>query len=175
AASTFPNRKLRPSGVSRDLCELLLPRWKVLSLGLALVCVNRAAGLVLPASTKYLVDDVVLRHQPNLLWPIAGAVGAAVAIQAITSFSLVQLLSVSAQALITDMRIRLQQHIGRLPVVYHDGHKAGALAPRILTDVEGLRNIVGAGLVELVGGIMTASIAFLLLLRINVRLTMLAV
>src|SRR5262249_43341561 len=95
AASISPNRKLRPSSVYRDLCELLVPRWKVLSLGLALVCVNRAAGLVLPASTKYLVDDVVLRHQPNLLWPIAGAVGAAVAIQAITSFLLVQLLSVS--------------------------------------------------------------------------------
>ena len=110
----------------------------------------------------------------NCLIPLAAAVGVAVVIQAVTSFALTQLLSTSAQRLIADMRIRVQQHIGRLPVRYYDANKTGALVSRIMSDVEGVRNLVGTGLVEFIGGIFTAIIAFVLLLKINATLTFVA-
>src|SRR6516162_827186 len=106
--------------------------------------------------------------------PIVAAVGGAVVIQAVTSFVLVQILSTSAQRLIAEMRIRVQQHIGRLPVRYYDQNKTGALVSRIMSDVEGVRNLLGTGLVELVGGIFTAVIAFIFLIRINAVLTVFA-
>src|SRR5947208_15764321 len=108
-----PKKKLRASHVYRDLQDLIWPRRKLFLLGLLLVFINRAAGLVLPGSTKYLIDDVVTKKQVELLFPLAAAVGVAVVIQAITSYALVQLLSISAQRLIADMRIRVQEHIGR--------------------------------------------------------------
>src|SRR6516162_10892036 len=104
--------------------------------------------------------------------PIVAAVGGAVIVQAVTSFALVQLLSTSAQRLIAEMRIRLQQHIGRLPVRYYDANKTGALVSRIMSDVEGVRNLIGTGLVDFIGGIFTAVIAFVLLLRISATLTL---
>jgi ABC-type multidrug transport system fused ATPase/permease subunit len=173
-ADERPKTKLQASHIYRELRELVWPRRKLFFIGLLLVFVNRAAGLVLPGSTKFLIDDVVQKHREDLLLPIAIAVGAAVLVQALTSYVLIQLLSTSAQRLIADMRIRVQQHIGRLPVRYYDANKTGALVSRIMSDVEGVRNLVGTGLVEFVGGVFTAIIAFGLLLNINANLTFVA-
>jgi len=139
-----------------------------------LVFINRVAGLVLPGSTKFLIDDVVQKRRQELLIPLAAVVGISVLIQAITSYMLIQLMSTSAQRLIADMRVRVQEHIGRLPVRYYDSNKTGALVSRIMSDVEGVRNLVGTGLVEFIGGLFTAIIAFALLLRINLTLTFVA-
>ncbi len=169
-----PRKKLQPSHIYRDLRDLVWPRRRLFALGLVLVLINRVAGLVLPASTRYLIDDIAIKHNRDLLLPLASMVGGAVAVQAVTSFALVQLLSSSAQRLIAEMRIRVQEHIGRLPVRYYDANKTGALVSRIMSDVEGVRNLVGTGLVELVGGIFTAIIAFVMLIRINATLTVVA-
>ena len=170
-----PKKKLSASHIYRDLRDLVWPRRKLFGIGLLLVFVNRAAGLVLPGSTKFLLDDVVGNRREDLLLPLVGVVGAAVLVQAVTSYSLVQLLSTSAQRLIAEMRVRVQKHIGRLPVRYYDSNKTGALVSRIMSDVEGVRNLVGTGLVEFIGGIFTAVIAFVLLLKINATLTFMAV
>ena len=106
--------------------------------------------------------------------PLVAVVGTAIVVQAVTSFALTQLLSASAQKLIAEMRVRVQSHIGRLPIRYYDANKTGALVSRIMSDVEGVRNLVGTGLVELIGGIFTAVIAFVLLIRINATLTSIA-
>ncbi len=170
-----PKKKLEASHVYRDLRDLIWPRRKMFLLGLLLVFINRAAGLVLPGSTKFLIDDVVQKRREELLIPLAAVVGVAVLVQAVTSYSLIQLLSTSAQRLIADMRIKVQEHIGRLPVRYYDSNKTGALVSRIMSDVEGVRNLVGTGLVEFIGGVFTAIIAFGLLLKINAPLTFVAV
>jgi subfamily B ATP-binding cassette protein MsbA len=166
-----PGKPFKSSNIYRDLHDLIWPRRRLFTFGLVLVFINRAAGLVLPGSTKYLIDYVVQKRQENLLFPIVEAVAAAVLVQAVTSFALTQTLSASAQQLIADMRIRVQKHIGRLPVRYYDANKTGALVSRIMSDVEGVRNLVGTGLVEFVGGIFTALIAFVLLVRISPTLT----
>jgi len=171
-----PDRKpLQPSHIYRDLRELLWPRRGLFTIGLLLILINRAAGLVLPGSTKYLIDDVVTKRRLDLLLPLAGIVAIAVIVQAVTSFALVPLLSVPAQRLIADMRIRVQRHIGRLPVRYFDSNKTGVLVSRVMSDVEGVRNLVGTGLVEFIGGLFTAVLAFSFLIRINAMLTIVAV
>jgi subfamily B ATP-binding cassette protein MsbA len=169
-----PRKPLKASHVYRDLRELIWPRRRLFVIGLVLVLINRAAGLVLPGSTKYLIDDVVQKHRQEMLVSLAAAVGVAVLVQAVTSFALTQILSMSAQRLIADMRIRVQQHIGRLPIRYYDANKTGALVSRIMSDVEGVRNLIGTGLVEFIGGIFTGIIAFVLLIRINATLTFVA-
>src|SRR5579863_8685237 len=145
-------------------------RWLLL-FGLLLMAINRAAGLVLPLSSKYVIDNIAIKHQEKLLVPLIVAVLAATVIQGITSFSLTQLLSKAAQRMIADLRRQVQAHIGRLSVAFHDTNKTGALVARIMSDVEGLRNLVGTGLVELVGSLMTAVFAFIILLRISVFMT----
>ncbi|MGC4051220.1 MAG: ABC transporter ATP-binding protein [Paludibaculum sp.] len=150
------------------------PRRNQLLLGLVLIFVSRCAGLVLPSSTKYLVDDIIGKHKPELLTPLILAVLAATAIQGVTSFWLTQLLSKSAQKLIAELRCKVQSHVGRLPVTYFDTNKSGQLVSRIMNDVEGVRNLVGTGLVEFVGGLLTAFLAFFMLLRISPLLTGLA-
>ena len=169
-----PKPKLKASHVFRDLWELIWPRRNLFLLGLILTFINRAASLVLPGSTKFLIDDVVQKHRQDLLIPIAAAVAGAILIQALTSYTLIRLLSTSAQRLIAEMRIKVQQHIGRLPVRYYDANKTGSLVSRIMSDVEGVRNLIGTGLVDFVGGLFTAVIAFGLLVRINTALTFLA-
>ena len=169
-----PARKLTRSQIYRDLKALLWPRRKLFAAGLVLITINRAAGMVLPGSTKFLIDDVVGRRRTDLLIPLAGAVGVAILIQAVTSFALVQLLSTSAQRLIAEMRVRVQRHIGRLPVSYFDANKTGVLVSRVMSDVEGVRNLIGTGLVEFFGGLFTATFAFVLLLRINATMTFVA-
>ncbi len=151
--------------------ELVRPRRKLLLTGLVLMLINRAAGLVLPGSTKYLVDNVIGKHQVALLAPLVGAVLGATVIQGITSFTLTQLLSKEAQRLIAELRRKVQEHVGRLPVQYYDSNKAGVLVSRIMTDVEGVRNLVGTGLVEFLGGIFTAVFALVFLLNISAVLT----
>ena len=164
-------KKPKLSSLTRCFRELMWPRKGLLSLGLLLILVNRLSGLVLPGATKYLIDDVVQKRHMALLIPLALAAGTAVLIQAISSFALTQLLSKTAQRLICDLRTKVQEHVGRLPVRFYDANKTGALISRIMSDVEGVRNLVGTGLVELIGGILTAVVAFGLLLRINAVLT----
>jgi ABC-type multidrug transport system fused ATPase/permease subunit len=158
-----------------DLWRLVRPRRWLLAGGLALMAVNRVAGLVLPASTKYLVDDVLTKGRRDLLLPIVGAVVGATIIQGITAFSLTQLLSKAAQRLIADMRKEVQAHIGRLPVAYYDANKTGSLVSRIMSDVEGVRNLIGTGLVEFAGGLLTAALALVLMLRTSAVMTLVTV
>lgn len=154
-----------------DIRDLILPRRKQLLLGLALIVISRTSGLVLPASTKFLVDDILAKHRGELLAPLILAVLGATVLQAGTSFWLTQLLSKSAQKLIAELRCKVQSHIGRLPVTYFDANKSGQLVSRIMNDVEGVRNLVGTGLVEFLGGILTAILSFFVLLRISPMLT----
>ncbi len=129
-----------------DVWALVKPRRGLLAVAFLLMAVSRVAGLVLPASTKYLIDDVIGRRQIELLLPLVGAVVAATVVQGLGSFALVQLVSKAAQKLIADMRIRVQEHVGRLPIAFHDANKTGDLVSRIMNDVEGFRNLVGTGL-----------------------------
>src|SRR5438067_3430458 len=169
-----PKKPLKASHIYRDLRDLVWPRRRLFLMGLILVFINRLAGLVLPGSTKWLLDDVIGKHRQDLLLPLVSAVAVAIVIQGATSYALIQLLSTSAQRLVADMRVRVQQHVGRLPVRYYDANKTGALISRIMSDVEGVRNLVGTGLVEFIGGIFTAIIAFAWLLRLNAMLTFVA-
>ena len=172
--SDLSRRKVPTAGAIREFRDLIWPRRALLGFGLALVIVNRLAGLVLPGSMKFLIDDVVLPNNTAMLTPLVLVVGLAVAIQAVTSFGLTILLSTSAQRLIADMRIKIQQHVGRLPIRYFDDNKAGALVTRVMSDVEGVRNLIGTGLVQFIGGLITAVFAFIILLTINVTLTLVA-
>jgi len=154
-----------------EVWELLRPRRGLLAVGLVLMAINRVSGLVLPASTKFLIDNVIGKRQTQLLAPLVGAVLLATVIQGLTSYALTQSLSKAAQRMITELRRKVQEHIGRLPVAYYDGTKTGALVSRIMSDVEGVRNLIGTGLVEFLGGILTAVIALVVLLRISSLMT----
>src|SRR2546421_1804682 len=154
-----------------DVWALMKPRRGLLALGFVLMAVNRLAGLVLPASTKYLVDNVISKRQIQLLTPIVLGVLTATVVQGLTSFTLTQLLSKSAEKMIAELRRQVQAHIGRLPVSFYDANKTGALVSRIMSDVEGVRNLIGTGLVEFVGGLMTAVIALVYLIHTSVTMT----
>jgi len=143
-------------------------------LGLVLIAVNRASGMVLPASTRYLIDDVLAGGAEGLLLPILLGLVAATSIQAISSFTLTKLLSVEAQLLIAELRAEVHEHVLGLPVRRFEDTRSGELVSRVMNDVEGVRNLVGTGLVQLVGGILTAIIAMVFLLKINVAMTALA-
>jgi ABC-type multidrug transport system fused ATPase/permease subunit len=157
-----------------EVWAMIHPRRGVLALGMLLMTINRVSGLILPASTKYFLDNVVTKKEIGLLRPIVLAVLAATIIQGLTSFTLTQLLSKSAQKMITDLRKKVQAHIGRLPISFYDANKTGVLVSRIMSDVEGIRNLVGTGLVEFVGGLMTAVLALGYLLHTSVRMTSVA-
>ena len=146
-------------------------RW-VLALGFLMMVVNRVCGLALPASTKFFIDNVLHQKQAGKLLPIILVVLGATVIQAGTSFGLTQLLSKEAQRLIAELRKQVQAHIGRLSVRFFDANRTGTLVSRIMTDVEGVRNLVGTGLVDFVGGILTAIIAFAWLMHISARMTL---
>src|SRR5712672_1275856 len=139
---------------------LLKPRRVILAIGFVLIVINRIVGFAVPAASKFVFDNVIEKHQTNLLVPIVLAVVAATIIQGITSFTLTQLFSKSAQRLITELRKQVQAHIGRLPVSFYDATKTGTLVSRIMSDVEGVRNLIGTGLVEFAGGLLTATIGF---------------
>ncbi len=155
----------------RDAKDLIWAHRYRLALGLLLMIVNRLVGLVLPASSKYLIDEVIIKHRSNLLTTLALAAGCATLIQALSSFALAQVLGVAAQRAITEMRKSVQAHVARLPVRYFDSTQTGVLISRIMTDAEGIRNLVGTGLVQLIGGLVTAAIALCVLFYLNWRLT----
>jgi subfamily B ATP-binding cassette protein MsbA len=189
--------------------SLVGPRKWMLALGMFLMAINRVCGLVLPGSSKFLLDDVLgvqvgsktnapvksdlldqlwapLRHavhapphvpgvgNSELLLPLVLVVVIATLVQGATSFALTQLLSMEAQRLIAEMRQKVQAHVSRLPVSYYDSNKTGALVSRIMSDVEGVRNLIGTGLVEFVGGLVTAALSLYVLLRLNSTMTLLA-
>jgi ABC-type multidrug transport system fused ATPase/permease subunit len=157
-----------------DIWVLVKPRRRLLAAGFVLIAINRSSGLVLPASTKYLVDDVIGKRHIQLLVPLLLAVVVATAIQGATSYALTQMLSKAAQRLIAELRCKVQAHVGRLPVAYYDSTKTGTLVSRIMSDVEGIRNLIGTGLVEFVGGLLSAAIALGVLLWISPLLTVIA-
>ncbi|HEY0564295.1 MAG TPA: ABC transporter ATP-binding protein [Terriglobales bacterium] len=157
-----------------EVWALVKPRRKLLALGFLLMVINRVAGLVTPATTKFLIDNVIIKKQIAILTPLVLIVLAATAIQGITSFSLTQLLSKEAQRLITQLRREVQAHVSRLPLSYFDQNKTGVLVSRIMTDVEGVRNLIGTGLVEFAGGLLTSVIAFVVLIRISATMTLMA-
>jgi ABC-type multidrug transport system fused ATPase/permease subunit len=154
-----------------EIWQLIAPRRSLLALGFILMIINRVSGLVLPASTKFLVDDVIGKRHLSVLYPLVGVVLAATIIQGLTSYALTQTLSKAAQKLITELRKRVQEHVGRLSVSYYDSTKTGTLVARIMSDVEGVRNLIGTGLIDFVGGLLTAVIAFVVLVRISPTMT----
>jgi subfamily B ATP-binding cassette protein MsbA len=175
AAAAAKKPKLSLRVVLRDAAELVHARRGRLALGLALLATNRLAALVLPGTTKFLLDDVMGRGDRSLLPLLVLAAGGATLVQAASSFALAQVLGKAAQRSITEMRRRVQWHVGRLPVAYFDQTKTGALLSRVMNDAEGLRNLVGTGLVEIVGGLFTAVMALGILLYLSVELTLIAV
>ncbi|MBT4051725.1 MAG: ABC transporter ATP-binding protein, partial [Bacteroidetes Order II. Incertae sedis bacterium] len=171
AASKSEKKPKKMSATWREARQLMWTHRKKLAFGFFLMVINRLSGFVLPYGSKYLIDTVLAENQLDMLWPLALAVGGATILGAITNFSLSQIISVTAQAAIMDMRRRVQAHVTRLPVSYFDGTKSGVLISRIMTDAEGIRNLVGTGIVQLVGGLFTASIALVALFYINWVLT----
>jgi subfamily B ATP-binding cassette protein MsbA len=170
-----PPKIQRVKAILPEVWKLMRPRRALLLIGCALMVINRVAGFVLPYSSRFLIDNVVTKHEIGLLRPLVVAVLAATLIQGVTSFALTQLLSKAAQRLIAELREQVQKHISRLPVSFYDANKTGALVSRIMSDVEGVRNLLGTGLVEFTGGIVAAGIALVLLLRTSVPLTLIAV
>lgn len=153
---------------------LLKPRRLLLAGGFLLMLLNRGAELVLPASTKYLIDDVIGRRHLSLLTPLLGAVLAATLVQAVSTYTLTQILSKEAQRLIAQLRLQVQKHVGRLPLSFYDANRAGTLTARIMSDVEGVRNLIGTGLIQFLGGLLTALLSLIVLLRISPIMTVLA-
>jgi len=169
-----PKKAKKPSlaTVRYAFRSIIWPRRRLVFLGLVLIIINRLSGLVLPGSSKFVIDNAIAKGDLALLKLILLVVALAVLLQAVTSFFLTRLLSVEAQHLISELRAKVQQHVIYLPIRYFDNTKSGELVSRIMTDVEGVRNLVGTGLVQLFGGVLTAVIAFGLLLRINATLTL---
>jgi ABC-type bacteriocin/lantibiotic exporter with double-glycine peptidase domain len=157
-----------------DIREMARPRWKVLAVGFVLMLISKVCGLVLPTSSKYLIDNVIGKHQMALLGPLVLAVLAATIVQGVTGFAITQLVSKAGQRLIAELRAKVQAHIGRLPVAYYDANKTGTLVARIMTDVDGIRNLLGTGLIEFFGGILTAVLVLGFLLRLSTLLTTIA-
>lgn len=151
---------------------LIWPRKNILLIGLVLIIISRLSSLVLPGASKYLMDDVIAKGNIEMLKTLLMVVGAAIIVQAITSFLLTKLLSVEAQRLIAILRAQLQKQILSLPIRFFDNNKSGALVSRIMSDVEGVRNLVGTGLVQLFGGILTAVISLVLLINISPKMTL---
>src|ERR1700683_1685148 len=151
------------------------PRRWLLTLGFGLMLINRVAALVLPYSTKFLIDTVINKHRIDKLQPLVLFVLGATVVQGVTSFSLTQSLSKAAQRLITDLRQQVQVHISHLSVAFYDANKTGSLVSRIMSDVEGVRNLLGTGLVDFAGGLVTSGIALVLLLRTSPQMTLIAV
>ena len=164
-------KKLEPSKVWKEARAIIWRYRHRVALGLVVMVIGRLAGLVAPASSKFLIDDVVGQGRTELLLPLALAVGVAALVQGGGTFALSQILGVTAQRAITEMRKTVQAHVARLPVNYFDSTKSGVLISRVMTDAEGIRNLVGTGLVQLTGGVVTSTVCFGILLYINWMLT----
>ncbi len=152
---------------------IIWPRRKLISIGLILIVISRLASLVIPWATKYLIDDVMGNKDLYMLKMILGAIFASIVVQAVTSYMLTKILSVEAQHLISVLRVKVQKQILRLPIRFFDNTKSGALVSRIMTDVEGVRNLVGTGLLQLVGGTLSAVICLFMLINISPIMTLL--
>ncbi len=161
-----PLKKVLP-----EVWKLMKPRRWLLAGSFLLMVINRASGLVLPASTKTLIDKEMYAHQLKLLPLIVGVVVAATIVQGLTSYTLTQVLSKAGQRLIAELRMQVQSHIGRLPVAFYDENRTGTLVARIMTDVEGVRNLIGTGVIDFFGGVMTALFAFIYLVKLSVQMT----
>jgi subfamily B ATP-binding cassette protein MsbA len=170
-----PKKKVNRTAAWREARELVWMHRRRLTIGLSLMLVSRLASMVAPLAPQYLIDDVVTKQRFDLLTPIALAVVAATAVQAVTSFALSQILGVAAQRAITDMRKRVQAHVMRLPVRYFDSTQTGVLISRIMSDAEGIRNLVGTGLVQLVGGFVSAGLGLGYLVYLNWHLTVITI
>src|SRR5215471_12202108 len=160
--------------ILRDAVDLVAARRGRLALGLGILFINRLAGFVIPFMPRYLLDEVLAKGRKELLPTLVAAAAGATILQAITSYALSQILGKAAQRSITEMRRAVQRHVGRLSVSYFDQTKVGALLSRVMTDAEGIRNLVGTGLVEVLGGLLTAAIALVILLALNLKLTAIA-
>src|SRR5579864_3457913 len=171
AADASKKKTARVMDQLPEIWALMRPRRGLLAIGLVLMAINRVSGLALPYTTKFLVDNVMIHHQTRLLMPLVGGVLLATLLQGVTSYTLTQTLSKAAQRMITELRRKVQEHVGRLAVAYYDANKTGALVSRIMSDVEGVRNLIGTGLVEFLGGLMTAVVALVVLVRISPVMT----
>lgn len=169
-SASRPKPKLKK--VLPEVWKLMRPRLWLLSGSFLLMIINRASGLILPASTRYLIDNVMGKHQLHLLPIIVGVVVIATVIQGVTSFTLTQLLSKEGQRLIAELRMKVQEHIGRLTVTFYDENRTGTLVARIMTDVEGVRNLIGTGVIDFFGGLLTALFAFGYLIHLSVQMTL---
>ncbi len=171
-AETQQRRRINFANVRAEARALVWEHRRSLAIGLGLMFVNRISGLVLPYMPKILGDYIITPQRPDRLPTLALVAGAAVLVQVTTSFALSQIVSVAGQRAIARMRAAVQQHVLRLPVSYFDSTKSGVLISRIMNDPEGIRNLVGTGLIQLVGGVVTAVIAFAVLLHLQWRLTL---
>lgn len=152
--------------------EFIWPRKKIVLIGLVLIILKSLSGLVLPYATKNLIDEIIPNQDMNALSILLVIVVASIIIQALTSFSLTRLLSVEAQHLISLLRAKVQKKLLTLPIRFFDNNKSGALVSRVMTDVEGVRNLVGTGLVQLIGGSLTSIISLVILIKINATMTL---
>jgi ABC-type multidrug transport system fused ATPase/permease subunit len=160
----------RAMALLREAGDLVWRSRTRLAIGLPLMFVNRIAGIILPGTTKYLIDDVINKHNHQLLWKIALVAAVASIVDASSSFALSQILGIGAQRSITELRMKIQQHLQRLPIRYFDSSKTGALVSRVMNDAEGVRNLVGTGLVQLFGGVITAGLAITILFHLSARM-----
>lgn len=151
---------------------IIWPRKKQLFLGLFLIIISRLSGLILPGASKFLFDDVIPSNDLDMLKWLVIIVVAAITVQAVTSYALTQILSVEAQHLISQLRSKVQKHIIQLPIRFFDNTKTGELVSRIMTDVEGVRNLVGTGFAQMIGGVLTAAISLVLLIYISPMMTL---
>ena len=151
--------------------EFIWPRKKIVFIGLVLIVLRSLAGLILPYATKNLIDEIIPSKDMHALKILLLVVSASILIQAVSSFSLTRLLSVEAQHLISLLRAKVQRKLLTLPISFFDNNKSGALVSRVMTDVEGVRNLVGTGLVQLIGGTFTAILSLIILIKINATMT----
>ncbi|MEM1258265.1 MAG: ABC transporter ATP-binding protein [Bacteroidota bacterium] len=165
----MPDKKV---SILKAFKTIIWPRRNLVFIGLGLIVISKAASFVTPIATKYVIDDAFVKKDVQLLKTLVGVIIAAIAIQAVTSFLLTYVLSVQAQFLISELRAQVQKHVLSLPIRFFDNTKSGELVSRIMSDVEGVRNLIGTGLVQLVGGSVTAIVALILLLRISVSMTL---
>ncbi|WP_299708039.1 ABC transporter ATP-binding protein [uncultured Pontibacter sp.] len=165
------SKKLHNVTIAEVFKTIIWPRRKYLTIGLVLIVISRLAGLVLPGASKFLIDDVIPNGDSTMLKWLIGAVVVAITIQSVTSFALTQILSVEAQHLISQLRAKVQRHIIQLPIRFFDNTKTGELVSRIMTDVEGVRNLVGTGFAQMIGGVLTALISLGLLIYISPLMT----
>src|SRR6516165_1411150 len=171
--SRYPRRGTARFDATAEIWRLIRPHRTVVTFGLLLM-INRISGLVLPASTKYLVDNIIGNRQLKWLFPLVGTLFVATVVQGLSSFALTRTISKTAEQLIAELRRRVQEHIGRLPVSFYDANKSGALASRVMSDVEGVRNLVGGGSVDFLGGLLTSVLALIILISISPLLTAIA-